>query len=112
MEEYTNDKYIYFAINALDILRTNPRVTPAMRDFTYIIIEMIVTMKKWEDIRLDSDCCGVILLALEEWEKIGFHGSSAVLREHYQKMLMDLRRWCSDEHGIRYKDALYRLPTP
>lgn len=93
MDTHTNDKYIYFAINALDILRTNPEVEDDVKDFTHIVEQMIIGLEKWENLREDAYSCGVILLALEEWSKTGFGGSSGILIEHYKKMLAYLHAW-------------------
>lgn len=96
LEVYSNDKYIYFAINALEFLRTKPGEDPELREFTYIVVQLIVEMEKWEDVRQHDDCCGVIMYALEEWEKVGFGRTSDICKFHYRKMLKDLRGWYAE----------------
>jgi len=96
LEVYSNDKYIYFAINALEFLRTKPDEDPELREFTYIVVQMIIEMDKWEDVRQHDDCCSVIMYALEEWEKLGFGRTSDICKFHYRKMLKDLRGWCAE----------------
>lgn len=96
LEVYSNDKYIYFAINALEFLRTKPGEDPELREFTYIVVQLIVEMEKWEDVRQHDDCCSVIMYALEAWERIDFGRTSDICKFHYRKMLKDLRGWCAE----------------
>ena len=107
-DKETDDKYIWLAIHALDFLREETDVEQDLKEFTHIVIKIISTMENWEDVQTNEECCSLILLAFEEWEKCDFgidNGKcSIMLRGHYRSMMGELRCWIRNMSENAYTD--------
>lgn len=86
----SDDKYINLAINAVLYIRENPNTDPEIKEFTYIVVQMLESMERWEDIKEHEECCNIVLYAFEEYEKVNYGGCSRMMRGIFRSLQNEL----------------------